>query len=291
MATADQLLELIFHWMEEREHFADNLRKLAEELDSLRKKCNVAECVGSTLKVFAAATMIGGGVATIITFGAAAPLTLLASTCLGTGKVVCQCTEIIESFLSCNIMKKVQESEKKSNEIAEKIQQILSEKKKVNPSAEADDFEHHIMAEILRAILRQNGTNVQITNDSMTYDTLLDFTLEKIIDMHSHGASRVGSSSAGVGRRSESHLGDWKSTFYSINPQTNKTFPEICGVPISSLLLSAVGNLSAALIVIRSYGKRPIQLSDTVLQLLRSAGFQRTCIGGFMVRSCRHEHI
>ncbi|KAI7794742.1 hypothetical protein IRJ41_025971, partial [Triplophysa rosa] len=284
MATADQLLELIFCWIEEREHFADNLRKLAEELESLRKKCNVAECVGSSLTVLGAASLIGAGVATVFTFGAAAPLMGLASTCTNMGTVVSQCTKIIEALLSCSIMKKLQVIEKKSNEIAKKIQQILKcEKKEVNPSAEPDELEHHIMAEILRAIARQIGLNIQIIIDSMINDKLnhTEFPREKTSDMQSRGASGGGSSSAGVGRRSEGHFGDRMGPFDSIASQRKETWLKKCEMLIYSLVLSSVVNPSGVLNIIQHKSKWQIKLSDKVL--FRSAGFQTTLIGGVMV--------
>ncbi|XP_048034785.1 uncharacterized protein LOC125260447 isoform X2 [Megalobrama amblycephala] len=230
MATADQLLELIFCWIEEREHFADNLRKLAEELESLRKKCNVGECVSSSFTVLGAASMIGAGVATVFTFGAAAPLMSLAATFTNTGCVVYQGTELIEDFLSCSIMKKLQDIEKKSNKIAREIQQMLKPEKEVaSLSAEADELEHHIMAEILRAIARQSGVNVQIINDSVISDILnhmlQEFPLEKISDVHSRRAGR-GSSSARVGRRSEGHFARQSGLYVQINNDSISHTPQ-----------------------------------------------------------------
>ncbi|KAK2915768.1 hypothetical protein Q8A67_000142 [Cirrhinus molitorella] len=193
MATADKLLKLILCWIEEKERFADNLMKLAEELESLRAKCNVGECVGSTVTVVGAAGMIGAGVATLLTGGAGLPLFQLATQVTQIGSGISHVTKIIEELHNSKTMKKVKDVEEKSNIIAEEIQQLFqklkSEKKEANPLLNPDELEHQIMAEFLRAIVRQSGLNVQIINDSMLNGmlsrTLLEYPLETFSDEHS----------------------------------------------------------------------------------------------------------
>ncbi|KAK2915778.1 hypothetical protein Q8A67_000152 [Cirrhinus molitorella] len=234
MATADKLLELIFCWIEEKEHVADNLRKLAKKLESLREKCNASECVGSTVTMVGAVGLIGAGVATFFTGGAASPLVALASAYTGIGSTISLTTKIIEKQCS-KTMEKVKDIEKKSNEIAKEIHQLFqklkSEKKKVDPSSKPEELEHHIMIEFLRAIARKIGVNVQIINDSMLKDmlthTLQEFPLAKMnSDMPSCGAEGR-SSSAGTGRRSEGHSGDWMSiSVIKKSPQMRQTHLE-----------------------------------------------------------------
>ncbi|XP_058628189.1 uncharacterized protein LOC131538365 isoform X2 [Onychostoma macrolepis] len=309
MGTADQLLELIFCWIKEKERFADNLRKLAEELESLREKCNVGECVGSSLKVLGAATMIGAGVATFFTFGATAPLMASAYTYTGIGSAICQTTKLIEHLCSSSTMKKVKNIEEKSNEIAKEIQELFqklkSEKKEVNPLAEPDEL-HHIMAEFLRAIARQSGLNVQIINDSMLNDMLIhalqEFPLDMISDMDSRGAVG-GSSSARAGRRSEGHFENWTGIYRAVGgsssagagPRSEGHFENWTGISntkstpqmrkLTSILCGGV--LSVVLISIQHKGihKGKANLSDTVLHLLRSTGFQTSMriVGGLGV--------
>ncbi|CAL8307796.1 unnamed protein product [Merluccius merluccius] len=67
MATADELLEQMFSWMEQRELCAEQLKRLARELEWYRKKCNESECVGSSVSVVGAVCLIGAGLATVFT--------------------------------------------------------------------------------------------------------------------------------------------------------------------------------------------------------------------------------
>ncbi|XP_042249641.1 uncharacterized protein LOC121884734 [Thunnus maccoyii] len=162
MATADQLLELIFSWIEQRERCAEKLRKLARELESLRKKCNGSECIGSSVSVAGAACLIGAGVATLFTGGAAAPaLGLLGVVSSGVGLTVSLATKLTEHLISSDTMKDAQKIEQKSNDIGETIQRLLkklkAEKKGVNSFADPDELDRHVMTEILGAMARRSG--------------------------------------------------------------------------------------------------------------------------------------
>ncbi|XP_044188535.1 uncharacterized protein LOC122967786 [Thunnus albacares] len=162
MATADQLLELIFSWIEQRERCAEKLRTLARELESLREKCNSSECIGSSVSVVGTACLIGAGVATLFTGGAAAPaLGLLGGVYTGVGLTVSLATKLTEHLKSSNTMKDAQKIEQKSNDIGETIQRLLkklkAEKKGVNSFADPDELDRHVMTEILGAMARRNG--------------------------------------------------------------------------------------------------------------------------------------
>ncbi len=168
MSTADQLLELMFSWIEQRERCAEPLRKLAQELESLREKCNASECVGSSVAVFGAACVIGAGVATVFTAGAAAPVFgLLGAVYSGVGVTISVVTKITEHFLSSDAMKEAQKIEKKNNEITEKIQklfqQLKTERKEVSSFTDSDDQDRHVMTEILRAMGRRSGLTGQVS--------------------------------------------------------------------------------------------------------------------------------
>ncbi|XP_073343596.1 uncharacterized protein [Pagrus major] len=167
MSTADELLELMFSWIKERECCAEQLRKLARELESLREKCNAAECVGSVVSVVGAASLIGAGVATFFTAGAAAPLLAVAGgVYTGVGVTVSVGTKITEHFLSSDTLKEAQEIEKKSNKIAEKIQkrfeQLNAEVKERSPFADSDEVDQHVMSEIVGAMARRSGLRQNI---------------------------------------------------------------------------------------------------------------------------------
>ncbi|XP_053300670.1 uncharacterized protein LOC128459799 [Pleuronectes platessa] len=164
MTTADRLLEQMFSWIDQRSRCADQLVKLARELESLRQNCNGGEAVGSTMAVVGAACVIGAGV-TFLTGGAAAPfLGVLGGTYLGAGAVISVTTKLLEHFLSGSTMKDAKEIEEKSNKLAEDIQRLFeelkSEKKKANRSADPDDLDRHILTDILRAVARRSGVKV-----------------------------------------------------------------------------------------------------------------------------------
>ncbi|XP_051275853.1 uncharacterized protein LOC127374500 [Dicentrarchus labrax] len=158
MATADQLLELMFSWIEQRERCAEKLRKLAKELELLREKCNAAECVGSTYAVVGSLSLIGAGVATVFTGGAAAPLLGVAgAVCSGVGLTVSVASKIIEHFSSSDTMKEAQEIEKKSNKVAEEIQDLFRQLKAECSSTDPDEVDQHVMTEILKGMARRCG--------------------------------------------------------------------------------------------------------------------------------------
>ncbi|XP_070837401.1 uncharacterized protein [Chaetodon trifascialis] len=162
MSTADLLLELIFSWIDQRERCAKQLRKLAEELESLREKCNAGQCVGSTVSVVGATCLIGAGIATVFTGGAAAPfLGLLGAAYTGTGVTISVAAKIIEHFSSSDTMKEAQAIEKRSSEIEGKIQklfqQLKAEKEEASSFPDPDELDRHIMTEFLRAMARRSG--------------------------------------------------------------------------------------------------------------------------------------
>ncbi|KAI3360242.1 hypothetical protein L3Q82_014557 [Scortum barcoo] len=168
MATADQLLKKMFSWIEQRENCAEQLRKLAQELETLRKKCNASECVGSSVSVVGAVCLIGAGVATFCTGGAAAPLLGVAGAVYsGVGAAISVVTKITEHFSSSDTMKEAKRIEEESNEIAEEIQELFkklkAERKKVSPNADADDLDRHVTAELLGAMARRSGLNLHIS--------------------------------------------------------------------------------------------------------------------------------
>ncbi|XP_044187309.1 trichohyalin-like [Thunnus albacares] len=175
MATADQLLERIFSWIEQRERCAEKLRKLAGELESLREKCNGSECIGSSVSVAGAACLIGAGVATLFTGGAAAPfLGLLGGVYTGVGLTVSLATKLTEHLISSDTMKDAQKIEQKSNDIGETIQRLLeklkAEKRGVNSFTDPDELDRHVMTEILGAMARRNGLKWPINISSFGDD-------------------------------------------------------------------------------------------------------------------------
>nr|XP_029134549.1 uncharacterized protein LOC114920590 [Labrus bergylta] len=162
MSTADQLLEQMFSWIEQREQCARKLKKLAQELESLREKCNASEVVGSSVAVVGAACLLGAGVATLFTGGAAAPLLGLAGGVFsGVGLGISVITKITEHLLSSDTMKDAKKIESQSNEITKKIQKLFQKLKEERQQAGSftgpDDLDRHVMTEILGAMARRSG--------------------------------------------------------------------------------------------------------------------------------------
>lgn len=124
MSTADQLLEEMFSHIEQKKRCAKELKKLAQELESLRKNCNISECVGSTVGVVGAACFIGAGVATALTGGAAAPLLGIGGVCSGVGVGIPVLTKISEHLVSSDTMKNAQKIDREINETTEKNPEI-----------------------------------------------------------------------------------------------------------------------------------------------------------------------
>ncbi|XP_069371596.1 uncharacterized protein [Paralichthys olivaceus] len=166
MTTADELLDQIFSWIEQRRRCADQLIKLAVELESLTQKCKGGECVGSSVAVVGAACVMGAGI-TFLTGGAAAPfLGLLGSTYLGAGAIISITAKLIEHFMSSDTMKDAKKIEENSNKCARNIQQLFeklkAEKTAANRFPNPDDVDRHILTDILRAVARRSGVRTKI---------------------------------------------------------------------------------------------------------------------------------
>ncbi|KAM8724111.1 uncharacterized protein AB9X84_003914 [Acanthopagrus schlegelii] len=168
MATADLLVELMFSWIEKRENCAKKLKKLADELETLRKKCNAAECYGSTVSVIGAASLIGAGVATFFTAGVAAPaLAIVGGLYSGVGAAVSVTAKIIEHFSSSDTLKDAEKIEEENNEIAAKIQnlfeQLKVEVRRTFPSADPDQVDQHVMTSFMAAVARRSGLKLNFS--------------------------------------------------------------------------------------------------------------------------------
>ncbi|XP_028310585.1 uncharacterized protein LOC114468093 [Gouania willdenowi] len=162
MGTADELLELMFSWMKQRELCAKELKKLARELESLREKCNAADCVGSVYSVVGSACLLGAGGLTLLTGGAAAPLLLTVGSVVGGAGLTLQVgSKLTEEFCSSSTMKEAESQNQESSTISEKIQELYqklkNERMETKPSADPDELEHHVMAEIVTAMARRRG--------------------------------------------------------------------------------------------------------------------------------------
>ncbi|XP_049417096.1 uncharacterized protein LOC125879308 [Epinephelus fuscoguttatus] len=165
-STADVLLELMYSWIKQRELCAEQLRKLAQELEALREKCNTSEIVGSSLSVVGAAALIGAGVATVLTAGLAAPLIGVAAVSTGAGVTITVGTKITEHFLSSSTLKKAQKIEEKSDGITATIRRLFQQLKKeimeTTSLTDEDEVDRHVMKRTLGAMARRSSQHMLI---------------------------------------------------------------------------------------------------------------------------------
>ncbi|XP_010786487.1 uncharacterized protein isoform X3 [Notothenia coriiceps] len=161
MGTADELLDLMFKWMDQKEGCAKQLRKLARELEDLREKCNRNQFIGNSAQVAGAASLVGAGLITLITGGLAVTFLALGATYMGVGVTISVVTHLNEHLLSSVTMEKAQRIESKSNKIAERIkrlfEQLRKECKAESVNADKDELDQRVMAKVLGAIGRRNG--------------------------------------------------------------------------------------------------------------------------------------
>ncbi len=275
MATADLLLELMFSWIEQRECCAKQLRKLAQELELLRKNCNGGECVGSSVAVVGAACLIGAGVATVLTAGAAAPfLGVLGATYSGVGVAISVASKITEHFSSSSTMTEAQEIEKKSNEIAEKIQklfrQLKAEREEVSSFADPDELDQHVMSEILRAMARRSGLrrniNVHVFNDELQF-------------------------SFGGGRRR------MRLTPYLFRPEVTLGLTVGLVCILRSFTFQLSGKKCQPLFakgveqIIKRMAITGVKGAKNLMKLMSTAGFRTAVKGGALVRFCNYTQM
>lgn len=149
--TADHLLRLIQDWTKEARECSSNLRALADELETLRRDCNIAGTVGTTVAVV-------GGVAV-----AAAPFTGGASLAVGgavvgaVGAGVSLGTSITEHFLSNGKLERVKQIDEKCSKIAAKIKQLFQKLRDECPSVNKDERDQHVVKEFITAMMRRSG--------------------------------------------------------------------------------------------------------------------------------------
>jgi len=103
----------------------DELRTTADYLDKVWKDCRIASAVGSGTAIVGGLLTIGGGVATILTAGAATPLLIagIAVGAAGTGTNLG--TNSIEAVINSSKVKKADEALKEAYEKAEKVRNTV----------------------------------------------------------------------------------------------------------------------------------------------------------------------
>lgn len=167
MAAADQLLELMFSWIEEGVHCAELLEKLANKLESVRKKCCLAELVGIIAQVLAAVCKILANILILLQPASqAAPVLVAIEKALRCVSCFITATaEVVQHSSFYFILREAEETVEKINTCTETIhrqlKQLRLQVKKKFLSVGSDDVDRHVVMEIVRAVARRSGLKLE----------------------------------------------------------------------------------------------------------------------------------
>ncbi len=100
---------------------AKSLRKAANKLDEVWKDCKIAHAFGTTAGIVGGVLTIGGGIATIMTLGAAAPLLLVGMGVGAAGAGTNLGTSIVEAAINSNEIKKAEADLKETLECINEV--------------------------------------------------------------------------------------------------------------------------------------------------------------------------
>ncbi|KAF5899569.1 FERM domain-containing 7-like protein, partial [Clarias magur] len=169
MGVADELCEELFRWLKQQETCANDLMTLAHELEKLREVMTVGQFVGNTATVLGSATLVGTGIATLLTGGLALPLLAgAAGITVGAGTVTSFALSLVEKWKSSDAMKNAEKTaaqiEKIRNNI-ERLQKKLSEECESQDldASSSDEVQFEITARILRAMARRSGRDLPLS--------------------------------------------------------------------------------------------------------------------------------
>ncbi|MCI4382793.1 hypothetical protein PGIGA_G00018830 [Pangasianodon gigas] len=169
MGVADELCNELFRWIEQQEQCADHLMALATELEEMREVMTTGQLVGNTATVLGSATLVGTGIATLLTGGLAAPLLVAAAgITVGAGTATSLTLSLVEKWKSSKTMKN---AEKTADQITQIQNNIERHQKKLQKECESqgfkesssDDVQCEITARILRAMAKRSGRDLPLT--------------------------------------------------------------------------------------------------------------------------------
>lgn len=107
------------------ENTAKRLRDVANQLDNIWKDCRIASAAGLGASTFGSLLSILGGIATIMTAGAASPL-LVAGVSMGVaGTLTNLGTLAVEAFLNSPILKEAEEAVQEANYAINKVKMVI----------------------------------------------------------------------------------------------------------------------------------------------------------------------
>lgn len=165
MDAADALVKKIISSVDLQTKCADNLDKLADELEGTQKNVSTAKVVGSSLSVGGAAAMTAAGVATLFTGGAALPIIAMASGAASWAGLATDATSDAVTFFrakntSEEAVKVVENIVSLHDEIKDHMDSLRDEAKK---KRQPDCFccEDYVIEVILRGMAERNGLTLQ----------------------------------------------------------------------------------------------------------------------------------
>lgn len=108
------------------ENTAKHLRDVANQLDNIWKDCRIASAAGLGASTVGSFLSILGGIATIMTAGAASPL-LVAGVSMGAaGTLTNLGTLVVEAFLNSPILKEAEEAVQEANRAINKVKMVIT---------------------------------------------------------------------------------------------------------------------------------------------------------------------
>ncbi|KAK2894278.1 uncharacterized protein [Channa argus] len=182
---AKVLVEKIHKWLQLQKEAADKLNKLASEVDNNNKNVNISKVVGTSVGTAGALSLIGAGIATLLTGGLAAPLLIPAIGATAAGFATNVASDIAGFILSSGTTKEAKEisdnAEKLEKEIKDLIQSLEKEEEKEQPTGSSTVVPHedYVLDRILKAIAKSSELDLDhVTSLYQASVKLLSFEIK-----------------------------------------------------------------------------------------------------------------
>lgn len=120
--VGDKVNEMNFHV----ENSAKHVRDVANELDKVWKDCRIAYAAGSGATTVGCLLSIFGGIATIMTAGAAGPLAVAGVSIGAAGTLTKLGTLVVERLLNSSTLTEAEEAVQKANRAIEKVRMVIT---------------------------------------------------------------------------------------------------------------------------------------------------------------------
>ncbi|KAM9466685.1 uncharacterized protein Hap1MRO34_015723 [Clarias gariepinus] len=169
MCVADKLCEELFRLIDKHKKCAKHLMALANELEKMREAMSVGQLVVNTATVVGSATLIGTGIATLLTGGLASPLLVAAAgVTVGAGTVTSFALSLAEKWKSSDTMKKAEKTFDKIQTIENNIKRLQKKLSKECGSQDlkvssSDVMQFETTARILEAMARRSGRDLPLS--------------------------------------------------------------------------------------------------------------------------------